>query len=104
MELQNANLAGAKGTASAQFALAGSSARMPIIVAGRNGTLVAYLASSLRAATRHVALARPSIMPCRVPADADNSGPLCVAASERGQGLAPGLFEGMRAQLSAVKR
>jgi len=100
--LQKANLASAGGALSVQFPFEWferSMAEMPIMAAKRDGMLVGYLVSSSRAATRHLALAEAKYHAYPAPSDAYNSGPLCVAASERGRGLAPRLFEAMRAQL-----
>ena len=80
LELQNANQVGTGAALSVQFSsewFERSMDEMPIIVAKRDGVLVGYLVSP----------------------EAYNSGPLCVAASERGRGLAPRLFHAMRAQL-----
>jgi L-amino acid N-acyltransferase YncA len=102
LELQEANLIDAGGSLSVQFSsewFKRSMADMPIIVAERGGKLVAYLVSSSRAATRHLALSEAKYHAYPAAPDAYNSGPLCVAASERGRGLAPRLFQAMRAQL-----
>src|SRR5687767_9935361 len=66
---------------------------LPIVVARRSGQLVGYLVSSSPAATRHLAvpLAKQRAYPGG--SDAYNSGPLCIAASERGRGLVSRLFE-----------
>jgi L-amino acid N-acyltransferase YncA len=102
LELQKANLVAAGGTLSVQFSsewIERSMAEMPIIVAERDGALVGYLVSSSRAATQHFALSEAKYHAYPARPNAYNSGPLCVAASERGQGLARRLFEAMRAQL-----
>jgi L-amino acid N-acyltransferase YncA len=102
LQLQEANLAGTGGALSMQFSsewFESSMDEMPIIVAKRDGALVGYLVSSLRSATRHLALAEAKYRAYPVRSDTYNSGPLCVAASERGRGLAPRLFQAMRAQL-----
>jgi ribosomal protein S18 acetylase RimI-like enzyme len=102
LELQKVNLIGAGGALSVQFSpdwFERSIAEMPIMVAKRDGALVAYLVSSSRTATRHIALAEAKYHAYPAPPDAYNCGPLCVAAGERGKGLAVRLFEAMRAQL-----
>ena len=102
LELQKANLVSAGGALSMQFSsewFKRSISEMPIMVAKRDGTLVGYLVSSSRTATRHLALAEAKYRAYPAPPDAYNSGPLCVTASERGRGLAPRLFQAMRAQL-----
>jgi len=72
---------------------------MPIIVARRAEALVGYLVSSSRDATRHIPLSEAKYRAYPALPDAYNSGPLCVAASERGRGLAARLFQAMRAKL-----
>jgi len=102
LELQRANLASAGGALSVQFSsewFERSMAEMPIMAAKRDGELVGYLVSSSRAATRHLALSEAKYHAYPASASAYNSGPLCVAASERGRGLAPRLFDAMRARL-----
>ena len=102
LQLQKANLTGVGGSLSVQFPsdwFERSIAEMPIIVARRDGALVAYLVSSSRAATKHIALAEAKYSAYPAAPNAYNSGPLCVAASERGKGLAMRLYEAMRAHL-----
>jgi predicted GNAT superfamily acetyltransferase len=73
---------------------------MPIVIARRQERLAGYLVSSSRAATAHLPLpcAKYRAYPAAGP-DAYNSGPLCIAASERGRGLAPRLFATQRSLL-----
>ena len=102
LELQNANQVGTGGALSVQFSsewFERSMDEMPIMVAERDGMLVGYLVSSSRTATRHLALTEAKYRAYSASPDAYNSGPLCVAASERGRGLAPRLFHAMRAHL-----
>jgi L-amino acid N-acyltransferase YncA len=102
LDLQTANLAAVGGGLSVQFSsewLERSMDEMPIIVATRAGALVGYLVSSSRNATRHIALSEAKYRAYPTLPDSYNSGPLCVAACERGRGLAARLFQAMRAQL-----
>lgn len=70
-----------------------------IVVARHDGRLVGYLVSSSQEATRHLALSQAKYQAYPATPDAYNSGPLCVAASERGRGLAARLFEAQRSLL-----
>jgi L-amino acid N-acyltransferase YncA len=103
LELQMANLVVNGGALSVEFSsewFEHSIAEMPIMIARRDGHLVAYLVSSSRAATRHVALSEAKF--CAYPnvtSEAYNCGPLCVAASERGHGLSDTLFRALRLEL-----
>lgn len=72
---------------------------LPIIVARREGRLVAYLVSSSRAATANMPLVKAKFQAYPARPDAYNSGPLCIAASERGRGLAAKLFQRQRTLL-----
>jgi L-amino acid N-acyltransferase YncA len=72
---------------------------MPIVIARREGQLVGYLVSSSQAATRHLALPEAKHRAYPAGAKAYNSGPLCIAASERGRGLVSKLFEMQRSLL-----
>src|SRR4051812_8387839 len=59
---------------------------MPIVIARRHGDLVGYLVSSSQAATKHLALNQAKYRAYPAGPQAYNSGPLCIAASERGLG------------------
>jgi L-amino acid N-acyltransferase YncA len=72
---------------------------MPIVIARRRGQLVGYLVSSSQAATKHVALNQAKYRAYPAGPEAYNSGPLCIAASERGRGLALRLFDAQRSLL-----
>jgi L-amino acid N-acyltransferase YncA len=69
---------------------------MPIVIARRDGELVGYLVSSSQEATRHLALSQAKYRAYPAAPDAYNSGPLCVAAYVRGQGVAEQLFRTQR--------
>jgi L-amino acid N-acyltransferase YncA len=71
----------------------------PIVVARREDRLVGYLVSSSPAATQHLPLARARQRAYPAGPGAYNSGPLCIAASERGRGLVAKLFETQRSLL-----
>lgn len=73
---------------------------LPIVVARRAGRLVGFLVASSRAATAHLELPQAKYRAYPGDPDAYNSGPLCVAASERGRGLVTMLFDAQRSLLS----
>jgi L-amino acid N-acyltransferase YncA len=72
---------------------------MPIILARRSGRLVGYLVSSSRSATARLALPQAKFRAYPTGPEAYNSGPLCIARSERGRGLAGMLFCALREHL-----
>ncbi len=72
---------------------------MPIVIARRRGQLVGYLVSSPQAATKQLALNQAKYRAYPAGPEAYNSGPLCIAASERGRGLASRLFDAQRSLL-----
>jgi predicted GNAT superfamily acetyltransferase len=100
--LQSMNRKEAGGALSVEFPLQWferTMAEMPIVIARRAGHLAGYLVSSSRAATQELALPQAKYTAYPTRADAYNSGPLCIAASERGRGLATRLFDMQRALL-----
>ena len=72
---------------------------MPIVIARCRGQLIGYLVSSSQGATKHLALNQAKYRAYPVGPEAYNSGPLCIAASGRGRGLASRLFDAQRALL-----
>jgi hypothetical protein len=74
---------------------------MPIVTAWRDDRLVGFLVSSPKSATRHFPLSQAKFGVYPAAPDAYNSGPLCVAATERGQGLVAKLFDMQAALLPA---
>ena len=72
---------------------------LPIVVARCDGRLVGYLVSSSLAATQHLPLPQAKQRAYPAGPGAYNSGPLCIAASERGRGLVAKLFETQRSLL-----
>ena len=102
LALQQDNLAINGGALSVAFPASWfeqSIQEMPVLVARRDGRLVGYLASSLRARTRHLALSEAKYSAYSAAPDAYNSGPLCIAGSERGRGLAGLLLGALIARL-----
>ena len=72
---------------------------LPIVIARRDDRLVGYLVSSSQAATQHLALPQAKYRAYPAGTAAYNSGPLCIAASERGRGLVSKLFDAQRSLL-----
>ncbi|GLQ55354.1 GNAT family N-acetyltransferase [Devosia nitrariae] len=72
---------------------------MPVVIGRREGQLAGFLVSSSQEATRHLALSQAKYRAYPAGKEAYNSGPLCIAASERGRGLAWKLFEAQRSLL-----
>jgi L-amino acid N-acyltransferase YncA len=65
---------------------------MPIVIARRERRLVGFLVSSPKGATQHFPLGQAKFNAYPADPNAYNSGPLCIAATERGQGLVAKLF------------
>jgi hypothetical protein len=66
---------------------------MPIVTAWREHRLVGFLVSSPKGATQHLPLGQAKFSAYPAEPNAYNSGPLCIAATERGQGLVAKLFD-----------
>src|SRR3954463_1955197 len=66
---------------------------MSIVTAWRENRLVGFLVSSPKEATKDFPLSQAKFDAYATKANAYNSGPLCVADAERGQGLAAKLFD-----------
>lgn len=72
---------------------------MPIIVGRRDGKVVGYVLSTSLAAKSHVAIVQAMLRTFPAPPDCYLYGPVCVAETERGKGLASAMFEELRARL-----
>jgi ribosomal protein S18 acetylase RimI-like enzyme len=72
---------------------------LPIIVARRGGSVVGYLVSASRAAVDAVPVIAAMLRAYPGAEGAYVYGPVCVAAEERGQGLAAAMFSELRAAL-----
>ena len=102
LALQSENQLSSGGTLSAEFPaqwFENVMKDMPIVIARRRGQLVGYLVSSSQGATRHLVLNQAKYRAYPAGPEAYNSGPLCIAASERGRGLALRLFDAQRSLL-----
>jgi predicted GNAT superfamily acetyltransferase len=70
---------------------------MPLIVArGKNGGVAGFLMTSTRALNADVPVVRAMFAAYEGSPDAYAYGPICVAASERGKGLAEAMFTELR--------
>jgi L-amino acid N-acyltransferase YncA len=104
IDLQWRNLRGQGGALTVPFSsewFAAAIADMPIIVARRDGQIVGYLVSSPLAAQAHVPIIQAMMRAYPGAPDAYNYGPICVAESERGRGVAAAMFEELRRRLPA---
>jgi L-amino acid N-acyltransferase YncA len=72
---------------------------MPIIVGRRDGKVVGYVLSTSLAAKSHVAIVQAMLRQFSAPPDCYLYGPVCVADTERGKGLAGIMYEELRARL-----
>lgn len=72
---------------------------MPLIIARRDGEIVGYVVATTLAAKSHVAIVQAMLRSFPAPPDCYAYGPVCVAATERGKGLAGILFEELRVRL-----
>ncbi|WP_137128470.1 GNAT family N-acetyltransferase [Roseomonas sp. HF4] len=100
--LQEANLIRSGGSLSVEFPPAWFETimrEMPLVIARRGGALVGYLIASTREHARGQPLTEAKFTAYPGADDAYNAGPLCVAAGERGRGLALVLMEAQRLQL-----
>jgi L-amino acid N-acyltransferase YncA len=102
LALQEANLVRNGGSLSVAFPAAWFEMvmrEMPVVVARRDGALAGYLVASTREHARGQALTEAKFAAYPGAEDAYNAGPLCVAAGERGRGLALLLMEAQRRHL-----
>lgn len=72
---------------------------LPIIVARRDARVVGYLVSASRAAVAGVPVIAAMLLAYPGAPDAYVYGPICVAAMERGQGIAEAMFAALRGLL-----
>jgi L-amino acid N-acyltransferase YncA len=102
LDLQELNLRERGGTLSVRFPsdwFQAALADMPIIVAHNGGQVVGYLVSSSKAAQGHVPIIQATLRAYPGAADSYLYGPVCVAESERGRGLAGIMLSALRARL-----
>ncbi len=102
LDLQQRNLAKRGGGLSVPFARTWFEAAIAdgqVIVARRDNSVVGYLVFSNFAAQAHVPLVQAMLAAYPGAPDAYNYGPVCVAESERGRGVAAAMFAAMQARL-----
>lgn len=102
LALQEANQAEYGGTLSARMPrafIAAALGGMPVIVARRQGRVVGFLVSSPKHPPPEVPVMRAMLRAWPGGDDAYSYGPICVAAEERGRGLAAAMFNALRALL-----
>jgi GNAT superfamily N-acetyltransferase len=102
LALQEENLPDRGGSLSVRLAadwFAGAMQDMPLIVARRGGALVGYVVATSVAAQLHIPIVEAMVGKFPPPPGAYIQGPVCVAASERGKGVAALMFAAMRARL-----
>src|SRR4029079_11900871 len=73
--------------------------RMPIVVARREGRIVGYVVSSALADQSDDPVLNAMLAAYPGAPEAYVYGPICVADSERGQGVARAMFDALRAEL-----
>jgi len=72
---------------------------MPIVVARRDGVLVGYALATSVAAKAHVGIVQSMLRDFPAASNCYLYGPVCVAESERGNGLAAMMYREMRVRL-----
>ena len=103
LNLQEQNLLGQGGLLSVRLPGAFIEAALddlPQIVARRDGKIVAYLLAGSRGAHAHTPIIQAMFRAYPASPNAYVYGPICVAESERGHGLATALFAELRELLS----
>ncbi len=69
---------------------------MPLIVARRGGRVIGFLMTGTRAMSADVPIVHSMLAAYAGASDAYMYGPICVAAEERGKGLAQAMFSELR--------
>ena len=102
LELQEQNLPDSGGTLSVRHTadwFRRTMAEMPLIIARRDGKVVGYMVTTTLASTADVAIVQAMLRSFAAPPDCYSYGPVCVAESERGKGLAKAMFVRLRTEL-----
>ena len=102
LDLQNQNLTSQGGTLSVAFSrhwFESAIADMPVIVARKEDRIIGYVLSSRFATQTHLSIVRAMLSAYPASGTAYLYGPICVAQSERGSGLAGKLFVALCIQL-----
>jgi predicted GNAT superfamily acetyltransferase len=71
-----------------------------VVVCRHNGEVVGYVMGTSLAANAHIAIIQAMLCAFPPPPDCYLYGPVCVAESERGRGLARAMFEELRMHLT----
>ena len=74
-------------------------AEMPLVIARRDGKVVAYMVTASLAVKTHVPIIQAMLRSFPAPPNCYSYGPVCVADSERGKGVAGLMFAELCAQL-----
>lgn len=99
VELQAANQpdrGGMLSASSSRVSIAEKMREMPLIVARRDGRIVGFLMTGSRAMAAEVPIVDAMLAVYSGESDAYVYGPICVAAEERGTGLAQAMFAELR--------
>lgn len=102
LDLQERNLSNRGGTLSVPLSrnwFETAVANGQVIVARRNANVAGYLVFSSFAAQAHVPLVQVMLKTYSGSSDAYNYGPICVAQTERGRGLAGAMFAALKVRL-----
>jgi ribosomal protein S18 acetylase RimI-like enzyme len=102
LDLQELNLRERGGTLTVRFSRAEFEAALsdsPVIVARKGGALVGYLISSSKAGQAHVPIIQAMLAAYPGGPDSYLYGPVCVAESARGRGLAAAMLAELRRHL-----
>jgi L-amino acid N-acyltransferase YncA len=71
-----------------------------VVIGRRDGKVVGYVLGTSLAAKAHIAIIRAMLRTFPAPSDCYLYGPVCVAETERGKGLAVALFKELQAHMS----
>jgi len=102
LTLQDANQLERGGTLTVRLPFewfAAAITALTVVVARRDGTIVGYVAATEPAAQAHLPVIQAMLRAYPAGRGAYIYGPICVAESERGRGLAGALFDALRARL-----
>jgi predicted GNAT superfamily acetyltransferase len=102
LALQDANQPDRGGILSVRFPhewIQAAIANAAIMVARRDGKIAGYVISGELSAQAHVPVIQAMLRAYAPPPNTYLYGPICVAQSERGQGLAGALFDALQARL-----
>jgi GNAT superfamily N-acetyltransferase len=101
-DLQESNLRSNGGALSVRFPrewFETAIAAMPIIVARSKGRIIGYVIATPVAAQAHVPIVHAMLRAYSGAPDSYIYGPICVAQSHRGRGVAAAMFEALKARL-----